>query len=130
MKFRRKFIAESKGNKKLQKCLALLLVLKSKLHHPRIPNYTTNKLSKLTGISHKTAEKYEVLLQERRLIHFEGSSQNRVLVINNLSSHTTNRNIVIDGMDFSSFFSAFRSLQSFIFMRVQHNKDFFKHRLQ
>lgn len=130
MKFKRRFISEARGNKKLQKCLALILVLRSKLKNSKIYHYNTNKFRKLARISYKTAEKYEILLQERNLIHFEGTENNRVLVINKISSRTNNRNIIIDEMDFSSYFSAYRSLQAFIFMRIQHNKDFYRHLLQ
>lgn len=130
MKLRRKFILEVSGDKTFQKCLVLIIILKSKLKTSRISNYTINKLCKLTGISHKTAEKYEKWLIDKNLIHFEGTPDNKIAVINRITSHTTNRNICIDEMDLSSFYSAYKSLQSFLFMRVQYNKDFIKHLLQ
>lgn len=114
----------------MQKCLALTIMLKSKLKTSRIPQYSVNKLSQIAGISHKTAEKYEKEMLEYGFIHFEGTPDNRVLIVNSISSHTSNRNINIDEMDFSNFFAAYRSLQSFLFMRVQRNKDFLRHLLQ
>lgn len=127
---RRKFLVMAKCDKTVQKCLALTIILKSKLKTSRIPQYSLNKLCQITGISHKTAEKYEKEMQKNGFIHFEGTSDNRVLVVNSIASHTTNRNITIEAMDFSNFFSAYRSLQSFLFMRVQHNKDFLRQLLQ
>lgn len=130
MKLRRRYLAEAKSNKTVQKCLVVAIVLKSKLKHSRISNYTLNKLSQAAGISHKTAEKYVQKMQECGFIHFEGTSKNKVLIINSLSSHTSNRNIGIDEIDTSNFFAAYRSLQSFLFLSVQHNKDFIRHLLQ
>jgi len=130
MKLRRRFLVEAKGDRTIQKCLALAFVLKSRLKTSRIHHYSINKLCQATGISHKTAEKYEKWMLENDFIHFEGTADNRVLIVNSLSSHTTNRNIDASLMDPSSFFSAYRSLQSFIFMRIQHNKDFTQHLLQ
>ena len=69
-------------------------------------------------------------MQELGFIHFEGTQGNRVLIVNSIASHTTNRNICIEEMDITSFFSVYRSLQSFIFMRIQHNKNFLQHLLQ
>ena len=105
-------------------------MLKNKLKTSRIHHYTLNKLRKVAGVSHKTAERYEKWLLEFGFIHFEGTETNRVMVVNAITSHTTNRNISIDLMDLSSFFMAYRSLQSFIFMRIQHNKDYLRHLLQ
>ena len=130
MKLRRKHIIEAKGDKTFQKCLAIALILKFKLKTSRIPHYSLNKLCKIAGISHKTAEKYERWLLKYELIHFEGKGRNRVFIINSISSHTSNRNIAIEEIDFSNFFSTYRSLQSFIFMKLQHNKDFIQHLLQ
>ena len=117
-------------DKTVQKCLALTLILKSKLKTSRIPQYSLNKLCQAAGISHKSAEKYEKEMQKNGFIHFEGTPKNKVLVVNSIASHTSNRNIDIEAMDFSNFFSAYRSLQSFLFMRVQHNKDFLRQLLQ
>lgn len=130
MKMRRRFLAEARYDRTMQKCLAIAIVLKSKLKSSRIHHYSTNKLCQAAGISHKTAEKYERLLEEQSFIHFEGTPDNRVLIVNSIASHTSNRNIGIEEMDFSSFFSAFRSIQSFIFMRIQHNKDYLRQLLQ
>ena len=130
MNLRRKYISEARGDKTFQKCLAITLVLKNRLKTSRIHQYTLNKLCKVTGISHRTAEKYEKWLLEFGFIHFEGTNINKVMVVNAIASHTTNRNIKIELMDLSSFFSAYRSLQSFIFMRIQHNKDYLRHLLQ
>lgn len=130
MQLRRKYIVESKGDRTFQKCLALMLVLKSRLQTSRIPHYSLNKLCRASGISHKTAERYEKWLIDYGFIHFEGTQENRVLVLNKISSHTQNRNIRISDMDFSIFFTAFRSLQSFIFMKLQYNKDYMRHLLQ
>lgn len=51
-------------------------------------------------------------------------------MVNSISSHTTCRNIGISEMDCSSFFTAFRSLQAFLFMKIQYNKDYMRHLLQ
>jgi response regulator of citrate/malate metabolism len=130
MKLRRRFIAHAKGNKTYQKCLALALILKTRLKHSRINHYTINKLCSATGISHRTAEKYEKWMKEYDFIHFEGTGINRVMIVNRIASHTSNRNICIDEMDLSTFFNAYRSIQAFIFMRIQHNKDFLRQLLQ
>lgn len=130
MQLRRRYITEAKGNKTFQKCLALVILLKSRLKASRIHQYSLNKLCKISGISHKTAEKYEKWLIDNNFVHFEGNDKNRVLIINSLYSHTYNRNIGIDEMDISNFFSSYRSVQAFLFMRLQHNKDFIKHLLQ
>ena len=130
MKLRRKYITQAKADKTLQKCLAIVLILKDRLKQSRIPDYNINKVCQATGISHKTAERYIVRMEECGLIHFEGTQKNRVMVVNSVSSHTSNRNICADEMDLSSFFSAYRSVQSFIFMCIQHNKDFIRHLLQ
>jgi len=130
MNLRRRYITQIRQDRVLQKCLALTLMLKDKLKSSRIHHYSTNKLCQITGISHKTAQRYEDWLLKYGFAHFEGAPKDRVLIINKVSSHTTNRNIRIDEMDFSTFFSAYRSVQSFIFMRIQHNKDYLKHLLQ
>lgn len=130
MNLRRKYISIVKNNRAFQKCLAITILLKSRLKSSRIHYYTTNKLCKIAGISHKTAERYEKLLEEYGLIHFEGNMYNRVLIVNSITSHTANRNICIDEMDVTSFFSVYRSVQSFIFMYIQHNKDFIRYLLQ
>lgn len=130
MKLRRRYITEIRGNRTMQKCLAISLILKTKLKKSRIHQYTINKLCQLAGISHKTAEKYEAWMIEYGYAHFEGTKDNRVFIINSVASHTSNRNIDISIMDLSSFQAAYRSLQSFIFMRIQHNKDFLQHLLQ
>lgn len=130
MKLRRRHIIEARADKTFQKCLAIVILLKKRCKTSRIHKYSLNKISKAAGISHRTAEKYEKWLLEYGLAHFEGNKKNKVLVINSISSHTTNRNIQIEEIDCSSFFLAYRSLQSFIFMRLQHNKDFMKHLLQ
>ena len=130
MKLRRKYITQAKADRTLQKCLAIVLILKNKLKSSRIHHYSINKVCQTVGISHKTAERYLPRMEEYRLIHFEGTSENKVLIVNSVSSHTSNRNICADEMDLSSFFSAYRSVQSFIFMHIQHNKDFMRHLLQ
>lgn len=130
MKLRRKYITRAKADRTLQKCLAIALILKTRLKQSRIPDYNINKVCQTVGISHRTAERYILKMEEYRLIHFEGTMENRVMVVNNVSSHTSNRNICVDEMDLSSFFSAYRSIQSFIFMCIQHNKDFIRHLLQ
>lgn len=108
----------------------MILVLKNRLKTSRIHQYTLNKLCRATGISHRTAEKYERWLLELGFIHFEGTDINKVMIVNSIASHTTNRNINIKLMDLSSFFSAYRSLQSFIFIRIQHNKNYIRQLLQ
>lgn len=130
MKLRRKYISEARGDRIIQKCLALVIVLKHRLKGSRLHHYSLNKLSKAAGISHKTAERYEKRLIDYGFVHFEGTPNSRVLIINKISSHTQCRNISISEMDFSSFFTAFRSLQAFIFMRTQYNKDNMQHLLQ
>ena len=130
MKLRRRYITQAKADRTLQKCLAIVLILKDRLKQSRIPDYNINKVCQATGISHKTAERYIIRMEEYGLIHFEGTQKNRVMVVNSVSSHTSNRNICADEMDLSSFFSAYRSIQSFIFMYIQHNKDFIRHLLQ
>lgn len=130
MKIRRMYILECRKDKTLQKCLAIVLLLKSRLRQSRIQHYTINAVCRITSISHRTVKRYMRWMEEYGLIHFEGSEDNRVLVVNSLSSHTSDRNISIDVMDLSSFFAAYRSVQSFIFMRIQHNKDFIRHLLQ
>lgn len=130
MKLRRKYITQARADRTLQKCLAIVLILKDRLKQSRIPDYNINKVCQMTGISHKTVERYIVRMEEYGLIHFEGTQKNRVMVVNSMSSHTSNRNINADEMDLSSFFSAYRSIQSFIFMCIQHNKDFIRHLLQ
>ena len=130
MRLRRKHILEAKADRTFQKCLAIAIILKRRLKTSRIHKYSLNKMSKAAGISHRTAKKYERWLLEYGLIHFEGTQNNKVLIVNSISSHTTNRNIRIEEMDFSSFFTVYRSLQSFLFMRIQHNKDFIQQLLQ
>lgn len=130
MKLRRKFVTDATVSKRFQKCLALTIVLKDRLKTSRLTHYSLNKLCKISGVSHHTAKKYERWLIELGFIHFEGTQINKILVINRIASHTSNRNIDIGIMDFSSFFTTYRSLQSFIFMRIQHNKDYIRHLLQ
>lgn len=130
MLLKRNYLLLAKKDKTIQKCLALAIILKSKLKSSRISEYNLNKFCKITGISHKTAEKYEEEMLRNNFIHFEGTPDNRVLIVNSISSHTTNRNINIDAVDSSNFISAYRSLQSFLFMRIQHNKNFLRQLLQ
>lgn len=130
MKLRRRYLTEAKANGTFQKCLALALVLKSRLVTSRISNYSTNKLSKAAGIAYQTARKYEEWMERLGLIHFEGNLYNRVLVVNAVSSHTSSRNFSIDEMDLSTFSNAYRSVQSLVFMKKQHDKDYMRHLLQ
>ena len=130
MKLRRRYITQAKADRALQKCLAIALILKDRLKQSRIHHYNINKVCQITGVSHKTAERYLPMMEEYGFIHYEGKADNKVLIVNSVSSHTSNRNICADEMDLSSFFSAYRSIQSFIFMCIQHNKDFIRHLLQ
>lgn len=130
MYLRRKFIYKAKADRILQKCLALALLLKNKLTGSRLPHYTLNRLSRVAGISYKTAQKYEQKLIEYGFIHFEGPQGKRTMVVNKISSHNSYRNLRVERMNFSSFFSAYRSLQAFIFMNIQHHKDLIRHLLQ
>ena len=43
---------------------------------------------------------------------------------------TYNRNINIESMDYLSFKTVYKSLQAFIFMKIQYNKDFMQQLLQ
>lgn len=130
MKIRRKFISEVRGDKTIQKCLASVILLKHRIKSSRIHQYSLNKLRKVLGISHKTAKKYEQVLLEKKYIHFEGNMKNRTMVINRITSHTSNRNINIESMDYSSFKTVYKSLQVYIFIKILYNKEFMQHLLQ
>lgn len=130
MKIRRRFIVDTRRDKAFQKCLALALMLKDRLHSSRILAYSTNRLCGILNISHKAAKKYEGLMLEYELIHFEGTDHKKVLIINRLTSHTANRNIDASFLDTSSFQTAIKSVQAFMFMKIQHNKDYIRHLLQ
>ena len=130
MRIRRKYLKQAKGNKAFQKCLALVVLLKVRLKNSVIPHYTTNKLCKTVGLSHKTAKKYEKLLLECGFIHFTGSIKNKVLVVNKISSDTPNRNIDITEIDCTSFFAVYNLLKQYLFMHIQHKKDLIRQLLQ
>ena len=131
MQSRKRTLDRIKGDRKGQRAYSVAIWLKLVLGKgSRITSYSTNKLAKLGRMSHKTAQKYERLLIEYNFAHFEGKDENQVFIINSISSHTSRRNVSIDVFDFSTRWSIYRSLQSFIFMRIQHKKDFMQHLLQ
>lgn len=130
MKTRRRTFEIIKGDQSMQKCFALCVYLKKKLPFSRIEHYSTNKLSQISGISFQFAKKMELLLIKQNFAHFEGNTNNKVMVINTLSSHTANRNISIDKFKYSSYKTVLRSVQSFIILRLQSKKDYMKQLLQ
>lgn len=130
MKSRRSTLLKLRGDQRGQKIYSLAILLKVKTNHSRITKYTTHKLMQLADTSFTLAKKLEEGLIEYGYAHFEGCNSNKVLVINSISSHTSNRNINIDEFDFSSYRKILRSLQAFIIMRLQASKDYYRHLLQ
>lgn len=125
---RRKFIYEAQGDKGLQKALAFLLLLRSRMGGWNcITSYSRNKVCKLTGCSDGTVKKYIGQLQELGLIFFESQKNGKkALRIKRLSSGTKHRNIRIDGLCFKSFKDAFSSVRCLIHMLRLSIKKFIK----
>ena len=130
MQVRRRIINECKGQPKLQKALAIALLMKQRFGRSSIlKNYTINKIHKMTGISATTLNKYLPVLIEYGWVSFCGKN-NQHIVVSNLASHTDGRNIKVDRFCFDSFFEVYRSLRAFIALIIQSHKDFIKRTIQ
>lgn len=126
MVLRKRILKELEKNQMKQKAFALVIYLKQKLDFSRIENNSRNKLSKVAGIAHDTAAKLEKIMFEERLVHFEGSDENRVLVLNSFSSKSSSKNVCIDCFDFASYKSVLDSLQAFIIVNKLVNMKYVK----
>lgn len=130
MNLRRKTLYSCKGDPRLQKALAIALYLKHLLGRTStMPNWSANKLHKLSGISPTTLKKYLPIIRRQGWAHFCGKN-NEHLVISSLSSHTADRNIRVDAFRFDSFKETYRSLRAFLALAIQHRKDFIGRTIQ
>ena len=126
MKIKYIYLKILRGNQILQKAFGLALLLKRKTVYSRIECYSINKMRKIAGISHETAKKLESVMLQEGYIHFEGNRENRILVVNSLSSSYSSKNICIDCFDFSSYKSVLKCLQAFIFIYKLVNITYIK----
>ncbi len=112
-----------------QKILALAIYLKKVLTNSRIKHYNLNRLSGASGITYKTLKTYVPLLEQNKYIHFEGSGNKKILVLNRLSSRNNNRNIDINMFDFTSYRGVINSLRAYIVINIQVKKEYIKQML-
>lgn len=129
MKIKRAFISAISGNKQEVKILAITIRLKYALVNSTLCYYTLNKLSKKSGISYKTLQKYLPCLLKRGYVHFEGQGLRKILVVNSLSSKHNKKNCNIDILDFSSYKDIAKSLRAFLVLHLQSKKDLMRHLL-
>jgi hypothetical protein len=121
---------ECKGQPKLQKALAIAVLLKQRLgRSSMMRNYSINKIHTLTKISATTINKYMPILIENGWVSFCGKN-NQHLIVSKLCSHTDGRNICVDKFCFESFADVYRSLRAFLALIIQSHKDFIKRTIQ
>lgn len=130
MEISRIFINEVTGDMQNIKTLGLAVYLKFILQNSMFKHFSMNKLADHSKVSYKTLRKYLPLLEEKKLIHYEGRGKNTILVINRLSSHFEKRNFTIDILKKDSFKETVKSLRAFIVMRLQAKKDYIRQLLQ
>ena len=121
---------ECKGQPKLQKALAIAILLKQRLgRSSMMRDYSINKIHTLTKISATTINKYMPILIENGWVSFCGKN-NQHLIVSKLCSHTDGRNICVDKFCFDSFADVYRSLRAFLALIIQSHKDFIKRTIQ
>lgn len=119
-----------KGQPRLQKVVALALLLKHRLgRDATLRDYSTNKIRKVLGVSASTINKYMPMLVNFGFVSFTGK-QRQHLVVCNLSSNTSKRNIRIDSLCYDTFKDVLNSLRSLIILVIQAKKDFIKRTIQ
>lgn len=130
VRIKRKTMTLIKGSTRLQKAVSIAVFLKFKIDRSSIiRNYTPYKVQKLTGISPHTLKKYLPLMLELGLVSFCGKN-NEHLVISRLHSKIENRNIDLGTFAFQSFREVYQSIRSYLFLLLQHRKEYVRRTLQ
>lgn len=130
MKLRRRTLGEVKGKPKLQKALAIAILVKSRLDRTQtIRNYTIKKITELTGISSATIRKYMPIMKRMGLVMLCGK-KNQHMVFKALESKTKNRNINISEFKIDCLQNTMRSIQAYIAISIQVKKEHIKRTIQ
>lgn len=112
-KIKTKYLYEVKEGEMQLGTLAFLLLLRFKMDDKNyIKGYSVNLVSKLTGVSWATCDKYMRILFERKIVYMNNS----IMEMHRLSSGTKHRNTPIRGLDFSKLSIAKYTLHSLFLM--------------
>lgn len=129
MNIRKSYLWTLAGDTMKQKALALAILLKNRVSSSTIEHYSINQVAKIAGIAKDTAKKLVTIMLEEDFIHFEGNKENKILVVNCLSSSSKNNNINIDCFEFTTYKYILNSLQAFMFLWIVVKKKYVKHTL-
>ena len=123
-------LTEIKGNTTTQKTMAIAIWLKHKLPDSRLKYYNLNRLAVASGIDYKTLKTYMPKLLEQRYVHTEGSEGKQILVVNNLASRNSHKNISLDNFIFDSWKSVKMALRALLIIRIVVGKEGLKKLLE
>lgn len=113
------------NDRNIVKALALAVFVKNMVKSSSIPNFTIDKLHKLTGLHATTIKKRLKTLDNLGLISRTGNNEEH-LVFNSISSHHKFRNVDISKAIFDSVKDVEKSLLTFVVVEIQKRKNFVK----
>lgn len=127
MLLKRRIFHECTGSPRVQKAVALALLLKLRLGRTStLHDWSVNKLHDVAGVSATTIKKYLPVMRDLGLVYTHGKN-NSHLVVKKLTSHRAGRDIDISEFDFSSFKEIYNCLRAFLALAIQARKDFIRH---
>lgn len=130
MQIRRTILLNIMGDKAAQKAVSLLLLLKSRIGRTSsIKGASVNKIAALSGTSPSTIKKYIHVWEEMRLVEWQGSNGN-VLIIRRLASKTHHRNVEVDKLNYKTFKMLYKTLRSLLFLILNSHKRFIERLLR
>lgn len=124
MQIRKTLLVETMADKRSQKALAIIMLLKYRLGKTSvIKSASVRKIAEIAGVSPNTVKKYMPRWECMGLIEWQGAN-NDVLVIRRITSKTHHRNIPTDKLDFSTFKKLYESLKSLLFLFLTARKSY------
>lgn len=130
MKLRRRTLGEMKGQPRMQKALAIAILVKSRLDRTQtIKNYTISKISNLAGVSPTTIRKYMPILKNMGFVAFFGNN-NQHITFKSLHSPISNRNVDAREFELDTLQNVVRSIQAYIALSIQAKREFIKRTIQ
>lgn len=130
MKLRRRTLNEIKGQPKLQKALAIALLVKSRLDRKQtIRDYNITKISDIAKVSPTTIKKYMPILKRMGLVALFGRNKQHI-TFRAVHSKTNNRNVDITQFKLDNFLNVLRSIQAYLAIAIQARKEYVKRTIQ
>lgn len=125
MKIRRKTYYSNIKNKDFIKSLAFMCFLKNKFPSSVVPDFTLDKVHKITGLHSETCKKRIKTLKRLGYAEVLTSKNGRTMLkLNNLSSKHQHRNIDLNCVVFDSVKSVEKSLYAIYIGEIQKHKDY------